>query len=119
MGVLEFINQLKALGYDVRELGDGRIWFPYVVPCGRFADQEIKLGLQAPADFPLSPPPGPHISPRLLPLAPGGSHPAGGIHASPYGPEWQYWSRPMQHWARTKRTARDVMAHLHHLFDTQ
>ena len=45
-------------------------------------------------------------------------HPTGGIHESPFGLEWQYWSRPIRHWNETRRNAADYMAHIHRLFDT-
>jgi hypothetical protein len=121
MGKSDFIEGLKSLGYEVTDLGDDRIWFPYKILSGRFADKEIKLGLIVPSDFPVSPPTGPHISPLLLPNNnQSKTHPQGGIHDSPrFGAEWQYWSRPLNHWTQTGRTPRDVMAHVRHLFDTQ
>jgi hypothetical protein len=116
----EFVKELKELGYDVNELDGDRVWFPYQIPTGRLSGQEIKLGFVVPGDFNLNPPSGPHVSPRLLPMNPTqGPHPARGIHESAqFGPEWQYWSRPLSHWAQTKRQVRDVMAHIRHLFDT-
>jgi hypothetical protein len=115
----DFVQQLRDLGYTVDELGGNRIAFRWPVPTGKFAGQTIRLGFDVPTDFPLTPPSGPHISPRLLPIQSGGTHPSGGIHESPaFGAEWQYWSRPMRHWPQTKRTAKDVLAHMRHLFDT-
>ncbi len=115
----DFTKQLKELGFEAKDLGDGKISFHYLIPTGRFANHQINLGFIIPSDFSLTPPSGLHISPRLLPLQPGGVHPTGGIHESPFGPEWEYWSRPIQHWNSTQRTVRDVMAHIRHLFDTQ
>jgi hypothetical protein len=46
------------------------------------------------------------------------AHPNCGVHESPFGGEWQYWSWPLSYWAQTKRKVRDVLAHVHHLFDT-
>jgi hypothetical protein len=114
----EFVAQLRQLAYDVEEFDGNRVAFGYPVNGGRFAGQTIRLGFDVPGDFPATPPSGPHVSPRLLPLQQGGVHPSGGIHESPFGPDWEYWSRPLQHWPQTKRTVRDVMAHVHHLFDT-
>jgi hypothetical protein len=119
MGVQAFLEQLKRLGHAVQELGEGRILFPYTIPTGRLAGQQIQVGFQVPNDFPITPPSGLHVSPRLLPHQSGGVHPTGGIHDSgPFGAGWQYWSRPISHWAQTKREVRDVMAHVRHLFDT-
>lgn len=116
----EFVKELRELGYQVEELDGDKIVFPYEIPCGRLAEQKIKLGFIAPGDFPLTPPSGPHVSPRLLPINPSsGTHPNCGIQESPqFGADWQYWSRPLNHWAQTKRQAKDVMAHIRHLFDT-
>lgn len=114
----DFVKQLKQVGYEVVVLDGDKVYFPYVIPTGRLARKEIRLGFQVPGDFPVTPPSGPHVSPHLLPLQQGGVHPNGGIHASPFGSDWQYWSRPLSHWSQTKRTVRDVLAHVRHLFDT-
>lgn len=115
----DFIEQLKRLGHEVRDLGDGKIAFPFTIPCGKFAGTAIQLGFVAKDDFPLNPPSGPHISPMLLPLNPGApSHPDR-VHESEFGSDWEYWSRPMPDWPKTDRTARAYLAHIRHLFDTQ
>jgi len=120
MAAADFVDQLKSLGFDVTEHGDGKVSVRYVVESGKFVGTSIRLGFAIPGDFPLNPPSGPHISPRLLPMNnQGGPHPTHGIHDSPFGADWQYWSRPMPNWADTKRSVRDVMAHVRHLFDTQ
>jgi hypothetical protein len=116
----DFINQLQALGYMVEDRGENRILFRYTVPVGKFIGQEISLGFQVDEDFPLSPPSGPHITPRLLPLNTATNvHPAGGVHESPFGPEWEYWSRPFSEWQTTDRSVRIYLSHIRHLFDTQ
>ena len=119
MGQIDFVNQLRELGYAVEELGADKILFPYEIPVGRFKGQKIRLGFHVPADFPLSPPSGPHLAPHLLPInsgAPG--HPAR-VADSDFGPDWQYWSRPFQKWAETNKTARGYMRYIRHLFETQ
>jgi hypothetical protein len=119
MAKADFVNELKELGYDVEEPAGDRVTFPYEIPCGRLAGQRISLGFIVPGDSPLTPPSGPHVTPRLLPMNPSaGTHPTCGVHESPFGADWQYWSRPLSHWAQTKRKVKDVMAHIHHLFDT-
>ena len=116
----DFINGLRALGYQVEEQGDNRISFTYEVPLGRFVGQLIRLGFQVNDDFPANPPSGPHVTPRLLPLKSDGEHPDGRIHASPtFGEDWEYWSRPYPEWHRTDRSVKSYMAHIRHLFDTQ
>jgi hypothetical protein len=115
----EFIQQLKEMGYDPAEQNNYIIVFPYTVLVGKFAATKIKLGLQV---TDLVPPPGPHVSPRLLPLHPGSDlpHPLGGVHESALlGSDWQYWSRPFKGWAKTDRSARTYMAYINTLFDTQ
>lgn len=120
MAATDFIEQLKALGYQVTELGNGKVSFPYEILTGKFTGKNIKLGFVVPGDFPVTPPSGPHVSPRLLPINPQqGPHPSFGVHeSSQFGTEWEYWSRPIRHWGSTKRTVKDVMAHIRHLFDT-
>jgi hypothetical protein len=115
----DFINGLRALGYQVEEHGDNKISFSYEVPVGRFMGQLIKLGFQVNDDFPANPPGGPHVSPKLLPLQSGGQHPSGQILASPFGDDWEYWSRPYPNWHATDRSVKAYMAHIRHLFDMQ
>ena len=120
MAQSDFIDQLRALGLEVQDAGDGKICVPYVVPLGPRRGTAVTLGFPNFTDFPANPPACLHISPRLLAInTAGGAHPNASIHPSPsFGQDWQYWSRPIRHWASTKRTARDVLAHINHLFDT-
>jgi hypothetical protein len=106
-GADEFVRQLIELRFEV-ERKDAFVTFPLIVPLGSKIGETIRLGLEAPPDFPLSPPPGPHIAPRL-------SHPSGAVHASPLGPDWCYWSRPFSGWAATTRTAAEYLSHVRNL----
>jgi hypothetical protein len=117
----DFIKGLAELGLPPTTHGADKVSFRYRIESGKFAEQEITLGFVVSPDFPLSPPTGPHIKPRLLPLNPqSGPHPTHGIHeSSQFGSEWEYWSRPMNHWAETSRSVADVMRHVRRLFDTQ
>lgn len=113
-----FTEQLKSLGYQVTE-EPGRVRFPFTILTGKRAGEEITLGFLVAGDFVLTPPSGPHVRPRLLPIHPTPApHPIGGVHDSPFGAEWQYWSRPIQHWQETRRNGADYMAHIHRLFET-
>jgi hypothetical protein len=119
----EFIDQLRRLGFGPEEVGNDYVTFPYMVPVGRFAGRQIKVGLLVKD---LLPPPGPCICPPLLPLNPQPlPHPNGGIHDSasrpdwPLGAGWQYWSRPFTNWENTDRSARTYIARLTALFDFQ
>lgn len=122
MAQQDFIDQLNALGFTPHEqTGSNKAQFEYTVPIGKFVGQKILLGFLVPDDFPANPPSGPHISPRLLPIntQPNTPHPAGGVHESDFGRDWEYWSRPIHNWANTDHTVRTYMAHIRHLFETQ
>ena len=113
-----FAEQLKVLGYDIKAESD-RMSFPFKIETGKRAGEEITLGFIVSGDFLLNTPSGPHVRPRLLPIHPAKApHPVGGVHESQFGPEWQYWSRPIEHWNQTRRNAADYMAHIRRLFDT-
>jgi len=119
MGAAEFVAELKGLGYDLIELEDGRITFPYEIPVGPHAGETITLGMVAPPDFPLSCPSGPRLTPRLLQINPDGSagHPYGAVQPAPdFGDDWEYLSRPYHGWPQSKRTAGAYMAHIANLF---
>ncbi|MEU1813075.1 hypothetical protein [Micromonospora aurantiaca (nom. illeg.)] len=108
VGAAGFLAALAATGHDdVTQQGELAV-FTYRVEVGRHAGDEIKLALAIPPDWPVSPPPGPHVSPRL-------GHPDGAVHASPLGAEWEYWSRPAQNWV-TDRSMRAYLRHLRTLF---
>ena len=119
MARTQFVEQLRALGIEPEDRGGGRLAFRFTIEVGRFAGREVWLGVAVGDDFPANPPGGPHVSPRLLPIQSGGTHPSGGVHDSPFGPEWQYWSRPFPGWAQTDRSVRAYLAHVRHLFHTQ
>jgi hypothetical protein len=116
----DFVDGLRELGYAVQQPGPNRVTFPFKIEVGKFAGTVVEIGYDVPGDFNLQAPGGPHLKPHLLPITGGGgAHPSGGVHASPFGAEWQYWSRPMHHWSTTARTVKDVIAFLNKLFDTQ
>lgn len=108
-GVETFVSGLAGLGLDVALQGDFAV-FDWEVPVGARRGEHVRIALQLPADLPASPPPGPHVSPRL-------GHPDGAVHPSPLGPEWEYWSRPFPNWPQSQRNAASYMAHVRHLFD--
>lgn len=119
MARADFITGLKALGFEVDELGGARIAFAFEVPCGRFSGSPVKIGLEVHDDWPLNPPAGPHLTPHLRPVQPSGVHPTGAIHESPFGPAWQYWSRPYHGWKPGANPVRQYLAHLNNLFEKQ
>ena len=120
MGYGDFVQQLRALGHTVQELGNNRVCFPYTIPLGKFKGKQISLGFEVPGDCPNSPPGGPHIRPQLLPIKQGGpSHPQDAVNPSPFGTDWEYWSRPFQGWADFDHTVKVYMTHIRNLFETQ
>jgi hypothetical protein len=120
-GAEEFARQLKELGYPVESNGNGRVAFPYTVPAGRFSGQQVRLGLEIPADFPRMPPSGPHISPVFLPINTGVERHPDKVADSPFGEtfggKWMYWSRPNKDWTGRERVEK-YLAFLHSLFAT-
>ncbi|MGA2402416.1 MAG: hypothetical protein ABSG91_12050 [Syntrophobacteraceae bacterium] len=122
-----FVEGLKALGYSLAALPGkpDHAVIDYEVPTGRFAGKKVRLGFIVPADFPMTPPSGPHVSPRIHPITGGGGqHPTGGVSHSPSfeegaGGEWQYWSRSFPDWAQSKKTAAAYMNHIYRLWDSQ
>lgn len=123
-GAALFAAQLRAEGYDVTELPDNHVQFPYIVDVGKHVGLELQMGFVVPEDFPMTPPHGPHISKRLHPNKSGGNHPGGGIHDSSghskhFGPDWQHWSRPHPKWAEGPRNAARYMAFIRTLWASQ
>lgn len=123
-GARLFAAELRAAGYDVTELPEHHVKFPYTVNIGKHAGLELEMGFVVPEDFPMTPPHGPHISKQLHPNNSGGNHPGGGIHPSPkhskhFGSDWQHWSRPHPKWADGPRTAVRYMAFIHKLWASQ
>jgi hypothetical protein len=106
-GAAGFLAALAAQGYHAH-LQNGFVILGYTIEVGSQAGHQIRIGLQVPPDWPLTPPPGPHVSPRL-------GHPHGAVHSSPLGDDWEYWSRPAQNWA-ADRSTRAYLRHLRTLF---
>jgi hypothetical protein len=103
VGAAGFLAALAAHGLEPTVNGPYAV-FTFVIEVGERAGQEIRIGLEIPGDWPMTPPPGPHVSPRL-------GHPQGAVHASPLGPDWEYWSRPVPGWPRD-RSMRCYLRHL-------
>jgi hypothetical protein len=112
---------LSALGYQPLVAPDkpDHLAFDYLVESGRYAGRTIRLGLVVPGDFPATCPSGPHIAPHIHATGQPGGHPTGAIHASDFGAEWQYWSRPFKGWATSKRSVAAYMSHIWRLWDSQ
>jgi hypothetical protein len=117
-----FSEGLAELGYAVEDRGDNRVAFKYLVGAGRFKDREISVGIDVPADFNVTCPTGPHISPRLIPINPSGAGNDRATESPTFGPEWQYLSRPFldqqEGWNRTKRDVKSYIRHIKHIVET-
>lgn len=115
-----FIEELKALGFEVVEPIAGIAVIPFLIKTNRFAGQSVRIGFEGIEGYPMHPPKTIHVSPRLHPLRPeSGPHPLCGIHASPLGEDWQYWSRPIQGWKPGRSNVQHLIAHVHALFEDQ
>jgi hypothetical protein len=117
MGTDTFKEGLAALGYTVELKDQDKLMTQFVVAGGRFKERQVKLGFQVPPDFEINPPGGPHISPRLIPINPNAEDHSRAAE-SPFGPEWEYLSRPFpSQWAR-KRTVKRYMEWVSELLNT-
>ena len=111
VGAAAFVAALTTAGFDVSERNEqGTLFavFPYTIEVGSRTGETVRAGLAVPGDWPMSPPPGPHVSPRL-------GHPDGAVHPSPLGEDFEYWSRPASNWP-DDRSVRGYLRHLRTLF---
>lgn len=114
----DFINQLKALGYEPKEPDAGKVYIDYTVPVGANRGVKVLLGFEVGPDFPMNCPPGPHIK-----VVEGDwrEHPQN-IHASPFDSVvpsgWRYWSRPFTHWNGSERTVKVYLSHIKNVMMT-
>jgi len=129
-GVEVFLEGLRALGYEPITLPDNpnHVVIDYEVESGKFAATKVRLGFVVPADFPVTTPTGPHVSPPIHPAHPANDigHPHGGVHETQSaifikhaGEKWQYWSRPPAEWGTSKKTVAAYMSHIWRLWDSQ
>lgn len=115
-GKQAFVDGLKQLGYSPEDKGDSRVGFSYPIKDGQFKDRTITVGVEVPPDFNVTPPPGIHITPRLIPMKPEGAGNDRAADSTPFGGEWQYLSRPFVDAAGDwGSTTRDVKAYLRHV----
>ena len=125
VGAALFAEQLRQDGIDVVELPDDHIKIPsYRVEVGKYEGLEVDIGIVVPADFPLSPPSGPHVHKLIHENRPDGPHPAGHIHPSSkhskhFGSGWQYWSRPHPNWTSGAKNSVRYIEHVRALWETQ
>jgi len=125
VGAQAFVAGLVALGFAPQQIekSPDRVFFDYEVPAGSRVGAKVRIGIMIPPDFPMTPPSGVFVSPRILPISGGGGvHPTGGVHAwnhfDSVGGEWEYWSRPFSQWNLSRRTVAAYMAHVFKLWAT-
>jgi hypothetical protein len=118
MGKEKFREGLIALGYTVEEVRDGWLAIDYPILAGRFAGQTLRVAFEVPGDFDLTPPHGPHMTPRILPVNESATEHGVRMHSSPLGPEWGHLSRPFPNWQNTNRTVKEYLRWVKHLFET-
>jgi hypothetical protein len=119
-GTARLLADLEALGYEPEELKapDGTpfvVMRKFVVPCGRFVDRRIELGIQPTPDFPRTVASAIHVraNPQLFEYS--DSQPnVRNIAASALGPEWRYWSHNFG-W-QEERSARRLMSQVNRIF---
>jgi hypothetical protein len=107
---------LQDLGYAVEDRDETRLTFSYIIGAGRFNGREIRIGLEVPADFNVTCPTGPHLSPRLIPINGNGAGNDRAVESPSFGPDWEYLSRPFgdqqSGWGRTNRTVKGYLRHV-------
>ncbi len=118
MGKEKFKEGLIELGFPIEDSNDD--WLKvsrYKIEDGRFKDQIIELAFQVPVDFPINPPHGPHMRPRLFPINEGSPSHTERMHKSPLGSDWGHLSRPFPNWGKGKRTTKRYMEYIYYLFN--
>jgi hypothetical protein len=116
-----FLADLQELGYDAELRGENLVISTYEAELGTRMGESFTIGLHVPGDWPMTPPGGPIVAPRILPLNSDQSipHPYGGVHENnELGVEGHYLSRPFLNWPATDRSVAAYLAHIRHLFDT-
>ncbi len=117
MAAIDFVNQLKVLGFTTQEPSLNRVYFEYTVEVGSNKGKKVLMGFEKLNDFPMNAPHGPHFKP----IDNGWANPSGikaGVHRSNFGSEWVHWSRPFKEWNKTSRTVKEYLAHLRNVFMT-
>lgn len=112
MSKAAFVEELVALGYTIQEPDVLKVSFEYVIPVGINIGKKVVVGFEIQNDFPMNCPPGPHF--KSIGLE-GWVEPSANIHASPFGSEWRYWSRPFPDWNRTDKKVKTYLAHIKNL----
>jgi hypothetical protein len=111
MARIDFVNQLKALGYSTQEFSNNVVAIEYVVPVGKNKGMATLLGFPVGDDFPMNCPAGLHFKTS----EPGWQEPRENVSDSPLGSQWRYWSRRFPDWNRTDRSVKTFLAHVRNI----
>ena len=114
----KFKDGLIKLGYDVKDISDTKVAFDYEIKDGKYKERKIKLGFEVPPDFELTPPTGPHLTPRFLPMNPAAPNHPERVADSSFGQDWQYLSRPFPNWVSTNKSVGVYMHYVDQLLAT-
>ncbi|MBX2943609.1 MAG: hypothetical protein KF860_14825 [Cyclobacteriaceae bacterium] len=112
MARIDFINQLKALGFQTQELNNSIVCISFDIPIGVNKGKQALLGFQVQDDFPMNCPAGLHFNASDLS---DWKEPKQNVSDSPLGPGWRYWSRRFPDWNRTDRTVKTFLAHVRNI----
>ena len=112
MARVDFINQLKAIGFETQELNNSIIAIEYLVPIGKNKGKTVQLGFQVQDDFPMNCPAGLHFNAANIG---DWKEPRQNVSDSPLGSGWRYWSRRFPDWNRTDRSVRTFLAHVRNI----
>ncbi len=98
-GALAFVDVMTAAGYAVDQPVDanGKSWCvvkDFGISGGRFSGKVIEIAIPVPPDFPVTPPGGLFVSPRLADEQTLQNVQVGDEAIAALGGAWQYWSRP-------------------------
>jgi hypothetical protein len=112
MARIDFINELKELGYTPVELGGNKLTIEYQASVGKNIGKKVWLGLEVDDSFPMNCPTGPHFKS----ISDGWINPDNQIiNHNNFGTEWHYWSRPFADWNRTNHSVKAYFGHLRNL----
>jgi len=130
MAKVDFISQLKALGYTPQEPSANKVYFEWIVPVGGNRLKRVLMGFVIANDFPLNCPTGPHFKT----LEPGWLEHPQNIHNQNFGHNWEtypdeqsttfytegwrYWSRPCSSWNLSDKTVKYYLAHIKNIMMT-
>jgi hypothetical protein len=124
MAKIDFINQLKVLGFKPQEPTADRLYFEITVEVGSNKGKKVLVGLFVANDFPLSVPTGPHFRPldegwkehpqNVNPsnFGDGWQVDSKDLSAHDYQQGWRYWSRPCPEWSTSDCTVKFYLSHI-------